>query len=64
MASRPALIVENADGDLETYDEVPASFAALLVGNHAAHAGVFFVPDCEECQARWPDGQGWGEGNR
>jgi hypothetical protein len=59
--SDPALIIENEDGSVERFDEVPAPFAAALLGNHAAHGGVFFVPDCADCQQRWPNGQGWGE---
>lgn len=57
----PALIIERADGTVECHDEVPATFATMLLGNHAAHGGVFFVPDCEECQTRWPNGESWGE---
>lgn len=61
MNDRSALIVERPDGELETYEEVPTTFAAMLMGNHAAHGGVFFVPDCGQCQELWPNGQGWGE---
>lgn len=56
----PAIIYEDAEGNIQKRDEITPEMAAAL-GMHAMHAGVAWFPDCPQCQERWPDGQGWGE---
>lgn len=46
----PALITMDADGTVREYDEVPAALASMLLNDHAQHAGIFFVPECADCQ--------------
>ena len=45
-------ITADADGTTRAYtefDDVSVGIARAVLGDHAAHARVFFVPGCAEC---------------